>query len=235
MFGYIKKRLSITSGTSTEHMTQNSLHETSHNLEVSTESKVCATQSTQTQEPQQGCGSPTSSCIGRHDGVVMNDTKSNANKAPHSFMDNIIPDNERFYLEQFTKRNTEKLSLNGNVYFAKVVYVYDGDTVHVVFKEFGNYFRWNCRIIGVDTPEIRTSNPDEKQKAIEVRDILREYIDGEVLPIYCYDFDKYGRLLIDIEVPEVMRSDADVPETLSQWLVKNEYAYCYDGGTKKSW
>ena len=52
-----------------------------------------------------------------------------------------------------TKQNTDYLTLEGQEFTAKVVYIYDGDTVHVVFKAFGEYYRWNSRIMGVDTPE----------------------------------------------------------------------------------
>ena len=52
-----------------------------------------------------------------------------------------------------TKENTDLLSFENKEFEAKIVYVYDGDTIHVVFKVFNDYYRWNCRIMGVDTPE----------------------------------------------------------------------------------
>lgn len=128
-------------------------------------------------------------------------------------------------LESKTKE-TPLFSLNGKHFDAKIVYIYDGDTMHCVFKVFGEYYRWNCRIWGVDTPEIRTKNEGEKKKGIEVRDILRNKLQDKILTIKCYDFDKYGRLLIDVYIEN---------ETLlSQWLIKNNYGYTYNGGTKKT-
>ena len=47
-------------------------------------------------------------------------------------------------LNDKTKENTDYMTLENNEYTAKIVYIYDGDTMHVVFKEFGQYFRWNC-------------------------------------------------------------------------------------------
>jgi endonuclease YncB( thermonuclease family) len=40
----------------------------------------------------------------------------------------------------------------------KIVDVYDGDTVKIVLNLPINsqYFRWNCRLSGINTPEIRT-------------------------------------------------------------------------------
>ena len=133
-------------------------------------------------------------------------------------------------LNSYTKENTELLSLNGNKYTAKIVYIYDGDTMHIVFKEFGNYYRWNCRIIGVDTPELRTKNKKEKEYGYKVRDAIRKELQDQIVEVNTYDFDKYGRLLIDVTMP-----NQEKEITLSQWLIHTNYAYSYDGGTKTSW
>lgn len=127
-----------------------------------------------------------------------------------------------------TKTNTELLSLNGKSYTAKIVYIYDGDTMHVVFKEFGAFYRWNCRIMGVDTPELRTKNQEEKKMGYKVRDAIREELMNKIVTIHAFDFDKYGRLLIDVVMPE-----QDI--TLKDWLISKKYAYAYSGGTKQKW
>ena len=41
--------------------------------------------------------------------------------------------------------------------------VYDGDTITVAFPFGDKMFSWNCRLTGVDTPEIRTRNKQEKE------------------------------------------------------------------------
>ena len=133
-----------------------------------------------------------------------------------------------------TKKNTEYLSLNGQEFDAKIVHIYDGDTMHVVFFAFGEYYRWNCRIQGVDTPELRTKNAYEKKIGYQVRDILRTLLLNKVVRIRCYDFDKYGRLLIDVYIPDQIPNKHN-SETLSAWLIANSYAYEYHGGTKQSW
>ena len=83
-----------------------------------------------------------------------------------------------------------------------------------------------CRLGRVDTPELRTKNLIEKKYGYIVRDKLREKILNKVVTIICDDYDKYGRLLIDIEIDN---------ELISDWLINNDYAFRYDGGTKKSW
>jgi micrococcal nuclease len=134
--------------------------------------------------------------------------------------------NNKIKWDDINEKSCEMLSFKGDEVECKVVSVYDGDTIKVVFPLGGHMYKWNCRISGVDTPELRTRCKLEKQKGYEVRDKLREKILGKVIKIKCDDFDKYGRLLITPIVGE---------ENICEWLVKNEYAFEYDGGTKKSW
>ena len=153
-------------------------------------------------------------------------------------LENSIVENKNEELEILnskTKENTEYMTLENNEYQAKIVYIYDGDTMHVVFKEFDNYFRWNCRISGVDTPELRTKNEREKEMGYKVRDELRKLFMNKIVKIKCGEFDKYGRLLIDVYVPDGIRSENKTEQMLSEWLIENKYAYAYDGGTKQSW
>ena len=99
-------------------------------------------------------------------------------------------------------KNTKELTFEGRICKAKVVDVYDGDTIKIVFPLIENdentLYKWNCRLINVDTPEIRTRNIKEKNFGIIVRDNLREKILNKVVDVHCKDFDKYGRLLIEI-------------------------------------
>ena len=133
-----------------------------------------------------------------------------------------------------TKENTDLLSFENKEFEAKIVYVYDGDTIHVVFKVFNDYYRWNCRIMGVDTPELRTKNEKEKQKGYMVRDKVKENFLNKIVKIKCYNFDKYGRLLIDVYLPKNIPDKKNIT-LLSEWLITNDYAYSYDGGTKSQW
>ena len=116
--------------------------------------------------------------------------------------------------------------LKGKTVEGKVVSVYDGDTVKIIFPLNGVMYKWNCRLTGVDTPELRTSNKKEKAFGYVVRDLLREKILNKVVQVECDDLDKYGRLLTVIYMDGV---------NVNQWLIDNDYAFAYDGGTKRSW
>ena len=123
---------------------------------------------------------------------------------------------------------TPLFSLKEETKKAKVVSVYDGDTVKIVFPLLDTVYKWNCRISGVDTPELRTKDKAEKKYGYEVRDKLREKILDKVVTVKCGEFDKYGRLLVDIYCEG---EDCSI----SEWLIENKYAFAYDGGKKQSW
>ena len=118
--------------------------------------------------------------------------------------------------------------MEGKTIQGKVVSVYDGDTVKIIFPLNDTLYKWNCRLIGVDTPELRTKCSVEKQYGYKVRDFLRSKILNKVINVVCGDLDKYGRLLVTLQC---IGEECSV----NQWLINNDYAFAYDGGTKRSW
>lgn len=108
--------------------------------------------------------------------------------------------------QQFTDRvifdqanvKTALFSLDGQTVVAKVVKVYDADTIHIVFPVFGKLMKFKTRFIGIDSAEIRSKNPDEKIHAKKARDILKSKIHDKLVRVECGEFDKYGRLLVKV-------------------------------------
>lgn len=141
--------------------------------------------------------------------------------------------------------STKLFNFEGEKKIAKVVDVYDGDTVKVVFPIHNNFYRWNCRLINVDTPELRTKCKIQKKYGYKVRDALRKKILNKIILIHCNEFDKYGRLLINIydniESKLIQNGGGNIQvelnekESINQWLIDNKYAFYYDGGTKNNW
>jgi micrococcal nuclease len=115
----------------------------------------------------------------------------------------------------------------------KVIKVYDGDTITIASKVPGLYnspiYKFSIRLNGIDTPEMRTKDEDEKEIAILARDALSEKIMGKEIRLENIKTEKYGRVLCDIYLDQ---------SHLNQWLIDEKYALPYDGGTKvipKSW
>ena len=141
-------------------------------------------------------------------------------------------------LQNINKEYVELFSLNGNHINAKIIDVYDGDTITVIFKLFDKYYKWKCRIMHVDTPEIKKmvkevteeekiKNEKEKKRALIIRDIMREKLLNKIVLLHCFHFDKYGRLLVEFNIPETNIK-------IHNWLIENNYAKPYEGKTKNT-
>ena len=112
--------------------------------------------------------------------------------------------------------------------------VVDGDTIDVVIDlGFDLYKKERVRVAGVDTPEKRTRNLEEKELGIDATYWLQEKLEGAVAGdddlIIRTELDggvgKYGRLLGWLYV-----GDSDV--SLNEQMIDEGYAHPYDGGTK---
>ena len=122
-----------------------------------------------------------------------------------------------------------------NFRVTKIVKVLDGDTIDVTIDlGFDLYKKERVRIAGVDTPEKRTRDLEEKVLGIHatnwMKDKLTETIKGdEELTIRTElkgGGGKYGRLLGWLYI-----GDADV--SLNEQMITEGYAWAYDGGTKQ--
>lgn len=104
-------------------------------------------------------------------------------------------------------------------YKAKIIDVYDGDTVTaMVDLGFLHFQEMKLRLYGIDTPELRG---EEREQGIIVRDILREMVSGKEVTIRSYKDKqgKYGRYLANIILEDGLE--------VNQWLVDNGHAKEY--------
>ena len=116
----------------------------------------------------------------------------------------------------------------------KIDKVLDGDTIDVTIDlGFDLYKKERVRIAGVDTPEKRTRNLEEKELGIHATNWLKEKLEGAIsgdddLVIRTElvgGVGKYGRLLGWCYI-----GDAEV--SLNEQMITEGYAWAYDGGTK---
>ena len=113
--------------------------------------------------------------------------------------------------------------------------VLDGDTIDVTIDlGFDLYKKERVRIAGVDTPEKRTRDLEEKALGVDATNWLKEKLDSTIagddeLTIRTElvgGVGKYGRLLGWLYV-----GDGDV--SLNEQMIEEGYAWAYDGGTKQ--
>ena len=122
-----------------------------------------------------------------------------------------------------------------NFRVVKINRVVDGDTIDVTIDlGFDLTKKERVRIAGVDTPEKRTRNKEEKALGIDATNWMKEKLNAAIkgddeLTIRTElvgGMGKYGRLLGWLYVGE-----GDV--SLNEEMIGEGYAWPYDGGTKK--
>lgn len=115
------------------------------------------------------------------------------------------------------------------VYRALVQSVYDGDTITVdIDLGLSIKVKASCRLLGIDTPEIRTKSATEKKLAYEARDRLREIVLNQWVTLHSVAKpDKYGRLLVKVWSDEF--------GYVNGLLLEEGLARPYDGGKRASW
>lgn len=107
-----------------------------------------------------------------------------------------------------------------------VIKVYDGDTITIASKlpySGSPLYRFSVRLNGIDAPEIRSKNAEEKKLAIIAKDALSEKIMNKVITLENIAVEKYGRILADVVING---------ENMSNYMLQQKLAVKYDGGTK---
>ena len=123
-----------------------------------------------------------------------------------------------------------------NFRVTEIVKVLDGDTIDVLIDlGFDLFKKERVRIAGVDTPEKRTRDLEEKALGIDATNWLKKKLedtiagDGDELTIRTElvgGTGKYGRLLGWLYINEDLIS-------LNEQMITEGYAWAYDGGTKQ--
>ncbi|QYX33944.1 thermonuclease family protein [Sphaerospermopsis torques-reginae] len=106
--------------------------------------------------------------------------------------------------------------------------IVDGDTIDAdIDLGFDISLTKRIRLDGIDTPESRTTNTDEKKLGLEAKEWLKKQLDNKhqilVKTKLPNSTEKYGRILGMLYVDDVCLNDL---------MVAEGYAWKYDGGTK---
>ena len=106
-------------------------------------------------------------------------------------------------------------------YNAKLIRVIDGDTIDAsIDLGFDVWVKKRIRLYGIDAPESRTRDLEEKKKGIETKEKLQQILDANdgVFVVRSEGVGKYGRCL------GVIIIDGD---NINESLVKEGYAKEY--------
>ena len=119
-------------------------------------------------------------------------------------------------------------------YRCNVVRVVDGDTVDVdIDLGFGVWMRkQRIRMYGIDTPESRTRDLEEKKYGLAAKDFLTGLLDDEggiTLKTHKDGKGKFGRIL-----GELWRTTNFADKSVNEYMIEKHHAVRYMGQSKES-
>lgn len=128
--------------------------------------------------------------------------------------------------------------------YAKVVNVYDGDTITVMILYGGMPMKFKVRIQGVDAPELKVKKDKNRKYSHEelelmeleeragnhVAEKVRKLLIGKEIIIKLIAPDKYGSRNVG-----VVYLKPNSYETLTEYLLSKRYGKRYDAGKKEEW
>jgi micrococcal nuclease len=113
----------------------------------------------------------------------------------------------------------------------EITKVVDGDTIDAdIDLGFDISLTKRIRLAGVDTPESRTADANEKKYGLESKEWLKHKVENAKDILIKTELpdstEKYGRIIGHLFVNEQETS-------LNDQMIVEGYAWTYDGGTKK--
>ena len=127
-------------------------------------------------------------------------------------------------------------NFKGQKFYARPCQIYDGDTFSILFEFHGEIIKYRCRCLGYDTAEMKplrsNLNRDHEIKlAHEAKERFTELLlkhNTQLVEVECYEFDKYGRILVRIW------NNID-KECINDIMIQEGHGKPYNGGTKEKW
>ena len=117
-------------------------------------------------------------------------------------------------------------------YRCKVVKIIDGDTVDVdIDLGFGVWLhKERVRLYGIDTPESRTRDLEEKKYGLAAKDFLTGMLDDDqiILKTHKDKTGKFGRIL-----GELWRTSNYTDKSINTYMIEKLHAVAYKGQSKE--
>ena len=114
--------------------------------------------------------------------------------------------------------------------------VVDGDTVDAMIDlGFGVHVKKRIRLAGINAPESRTRDKQEKILGLAAKDRLVAMMEGadNKFELESQELGKYGRVLGKLHIDKLDGKDLITKTCVNDCLVKEGYAVEYDGGKRE--
>jgi endonuclease YncB( thermonuclease family) len=113
-----------------------------------------------------------------------------------------------------------------------VIKVYDGDTITIAGRlpyPESRLYRFQVRLLGIDSPEIKGKTEKEKEAAHKSQQALEGLVLNKTVLLREISTEKYGRILANVYL--VAESGQEL--LVNKWMLTNGHAVPYDGKTKQ--
>ena len=112
--------------------------------------------------------------------------------------------------------------------------VVDGDTIDAeIDLGFDVKIKKRIRFMGINAPESRTRDLEEKAKGLAAKDRVKQLLDGcKNIQLKSHGVGKFGRCLGEIFLDMVDGSEKITLESLNELLIREGHAVEYHGGKR---
>ena len=112
--------------------------------------------------------------------------------------------------------------------------VIDGDTIDAeIDLGFDVKIKKRIRFMGINTPESRTRDLEEKARSLAAKDRVKQLLDGcKNITLNSHGVGKFGRCLGEIMLDMVDGQEKLTLESLNELLIKEGHAKEYHGGKR---
>ena len=119
-------------------------------------------------------------------------------------------------------------------YKIKLDTVVDGDTVDAYIDlGFDVSVKKRIRFMGINTPESRTRDLEEKAKGLAAKERVQELLEGcKNIKLTSHGVGKYGRCLGELNVDVLDVKECLTLVNVNELLIKEGHAVEYDGGKR---
>ena len=120
------------------------------------------------------------------------------------------------------------------IYNIELLRVVDGDTIDAkIDLGFDVSIKKRVRFLGVDTPESRTRDLEEKKRGLAAKDRVQELLEGcTKIQLTSHGVGKFGRCLGELYIDMVDGEEKIELESINKLLIKEGHAVEYHGGKR---
>ena len=119
-------------------------------------------------------------------------------------------------------------------YKISVVKVVDGDTIDAeIDLGFDIKVKKRIRFMGMNAPESRTKDSEEKARGLAAKDRVKALLEGcKNIQLHSHGIGKFGRCLGEIFLDTVDGQEKLTVESLNELLIREGHAVEYHGGKR---